>query len=306
MANYQHYQRYRPQGGRSRFNWTRIALIVGILFVVFLIGRAIFSKQPTPTLTLPGDNSAVAESGVDTNINSMLTNADANTNVEENANANNNANVNVASSSSSFSVADCTKVISRASTDQKQIALTFNVGTVKEGEIDRLLAALKAGAVPADFFVRGDVAETNAVMVKKVSDAGFSVYNLSYSYPHFNDLPAPSVAEQLTKADQAIGQVTGTSTKPFFRPPYGEADADVLAAVTEAGYCPVTWTVDALDWSSDYTAEQSKDRVLQSAVPGGIVLMQASNATTADIISDVITQLKNSGFTIVNLETLLT
>lgn len=303
MANYQHYQRYRPQGGRSRFNWTRIAIIIGIVFVVFLIGRAIFSKQPAPTLTLPNDNTSTAMTNEAANTE---VNTNGATNGNENTNANSNANVNVAASTSTFSVSDCTKVISRASTDQKNISLTFNVGTTKEGQIDQLLSALKSASVPAAFFVRGDVAEQNASMVKKISDAGFAVYNLSYSYPHFNDLPDASVSEQLSKADQAVGQVTGKSTKPFFRPPYGEADADVLAAVKDAGYCPVTWTVDALDWSTDYTAAQSKERVLSNAVPGAIILMQASNAVTAEIVPDVITQLKNTGYSIVSLETLLT
>ncbi|MFH1207054.1 MAG: polysaccharide deacetylase family protein [Patescibacteria group bacterium] len=307
MANYQHYQRFRPRGERSAFNWTRILIIGGIIFVVFLIGRSIFSNQPAPTLTLPNDNAVLSSTNADTNTNTtnQNSNTNGNTNAPANINSDANVNVNIAASTSGFSLETCTKVMSRGSADQKQVALTFNVGTAKEGEIQAVLDGLKTAQVTAEFFARGDVAELNSSMIKKISDDGFPVYNLSYSHPRFNDLPASGIAEQLSKADQAIGQATGQSTKPFFRPPYGEADADVVAAVKQAGYCPITWTVDALDWSSDYTAAQSKDRVLNNAVPGAIILMQASNSVTAEIVPDLVAQLKSQGYGIVSLETLL-
>jgi peptidoglycan/xylan/chitin deacetylase (PgdA/CDA1 family) len=307
MANYQQYQRFRPRGDKTAFNWTRILIIAGSVFVVFLIGRSIFSKQPTPTLTLPNDNATLSSINTNENgnTNSVNQNSNTNTNANVNGNTNSNMNVNIAASTSDFSLDGCTKVTSRGSAEQKQVALTFNVGTVKEGEIQKVLDGLKAGQATAEFFVRGDVAENNSSMIKKINDAGFPVYNLSYSHPHFNDLPASGIAEQLSKADQAIGNATGKSTKPFFRPPYGEADADVLSAAKQAGYCPVTWTVDALDWSSEYTAAQSKDRVLNGVVPGAIILMQASNATTAEILPDLIVELKGKGYSIVSLEALL-
>ncbi len=307
MANYQQYQRFRPRGEKPAFNWTRIAIIVGILFVVFLIGRSIFSKQPAPTLTLPNDNSDLVS--VDTNANTNSADSNSNSNINSNANSNvnsnTNTNVNIAASSINFSLDTCTKVISRGKTESKQVALTFNVGTSKEGQIQGLLDNLKSANVSAEFFAKGSVAESNSAMIKKISDAGFAVYNFGYSVSSFSDLPASGVAEQLSKADQAIGSVTGKSTKPFFRPPDGAADSDVVSAAKTSGYCPVTWTVDAMDWSSDYTAAQSKERILSNLVPGAIVLMQASNSITAEIIPDLVSQLKSQGYNVVNLETLL-
>jgi len=141
------------------------------------------------------------------------------------------------------------------------------------------------------------VAENNPDLINKISSAGFSIYNLSYNHPRFNDLPTSGMTEQLEKAEAAISQRTNKTTKPFFRPPYGEADEDVVTAVTSA--------VDAHDWSTEYTAEQSKERVLTNIGNGSIVLMQAANATTAEILSDVISQLKSQGYEIVNLNTLL-
>jgi peptidoglycan/xylan/chitin deacetylase (PgdA/CDA1 family) len=307
MANYQQYQRFRPRGEKSAFNWTRILIVIGIVFVVFLIGRSIFSKQPTPTLTLPNDNTVLSSTNADANTNSINQNSNSNTNTDANANsnANSNANVNIAASTSGFSLDTCSKAISRGSTEQKQVALTFNVGTSKEGAIQAVLDGLKAAQVPAEFFVKGSVAEANSGMIKKISEAGFAVYNFGYSVSSFSDLPASGVAEQLSKADQTIGNVTSKSTKPFFRPPDGVADTDVVAAAKTAGYCPVTWTIDAMDWSSEYTAAQSKERVLNGFTSGAIILMQASNSITAEILPDLVTQIKSKGYSVVDLETLL-
>ncbi|MDP2684662.1 MAG: polysaccharide deacetylase family protein, partial [bacterium] len=220
--------------------------------------------------------------------------------------ANINANVNVDSSvAAAFDISSCDRVYSRGSAGEKEVTLTFNVGTTKEGDIDKLLIALKDSGTTADFFARGDVAEENSGLIKKISEAGFPVYNLSYDHPRFNGLSESGMIEQLAEAESLISQITGKSTKPFFRPPYGEADDTVVNAVTAAGYCPVTWTVDALDWSTDYTAEASKERVISNVSNGAIILMQAANSTTATIVPQIITELKESGYTFVNLSNLL-
>jgi len=302
MPQYQQYQKYRLQPEQKGFKYGKILVILAIIFVIYLIGRSLFGGDSEVETVLPAENSnkVVAEEVVNANTNEE----DANTN--SNANDNANANVNVdTTTADSFDINNCTKVYSRGSTDEKRVSLTFNVGTVKEGDIQKVLNTLSDTGAAADFFARGDVAENNPDLINKISSAGFSIYNLSYNHPRFNDLPTSGMTEQLEKAEAAISQRTNKTTKPFFRPPYGEADEDVVTAVTSAGYCPVTWSVDAHDWSTEYTAEQSKERVLTNIGNGSIVLMQAANATTAEILSDVISQLKSQGYEIVNLNTLL-
>ncbi len=248
--------------------------------------------------TLPESNTNTTED-VNGNTNEDTTDA-------EDTNANTNANVNVdTSSADSFDIDTCAKVYSRGSAAEKRVSLTFNVGTTKQGDIDKVLSTLTNAGVKADFFARGDVAEEAPDLIKKISDAGFPVYNLSYSHPHFSDLPETGMSEQLEKAESAISQITGKTTKPFFRPPYGDADEDVLSVASSEGYCPITWTVDALDWSTEYTPEQSKERVMSNITNGTIVLMQAANATTAEIVPGIITDLQSQGYEIVDLDTLV-
>ncbi|MFA5134337.1 MAG: polysaccharide deacetylase family protein [Patescibacteria group bacterium] len=281
----------------------KIVVFIGIAFILYLIGRSIFGSSPTVESVLPNTNATVnADAGTESSNSNGNTNAGSNTNGETNV----NSNVNVdASEAASFDLGSCTGVISSGKAGTKAVSLTFNVGTTKEGEVQKVLDALKNANVEADFFARGDVAEENPDLIKKIGDAGFPIHNLSYSHPYFTDLPTSGMAEQLENAEAAISQRTGKTTKPFFRPPYGDADEDVAAAAHEAGYCTVTWSIDAMDWSTEFTAVQSKERVLSNVKNGSIILMQASNSTTAEIIQDVITELKNGGYAIVKLESLL-
>jgi len=296
MQGYQKYRKYQDSTGNKGQKFTKILLILAICFVLFLIGKSLFGGNTEVRSTLPESNTNIVG---DVNGNTSEDVADL-----EDTNTNINVNVDV-SSADSFDIDTCTKVYSRGSAAEKRVSLTFNVGTTKQGDIDKVLSALANAGVKADFFARGDVAEETPDLIKKISDAGFSVYNLSYSHPHFSDLPESGMSEQLEKAESAISQITGKTTKPFFRPPYGDADEDVLSVISSEGYCPITWTVDALDWSTEYTSAESKERVMSNITNGTIVLMQAANATTAEIVPGIITDLQSQGYNIVNLDTLL-
>jgi len=301
MQGYQKYRKYRDSTENKGQKFTKIILIVAICFVVFLIGKSLFGGNAEVQSTLPESNTNTTDTTEDVNGTTSAEVADS-----ENTNSNMNANVNVdTSSADSFDIDACTKVFSRGPSTEKRVSLTFNVGTTKQGDIDKVLSALTNAGVKADFFARGDVAEEAPDLIKKISNAGFSVYNLSYSHPYFSDLPESGIVEQLANAETAISQTTGKTTKPFFRPPYGDADDDVTSVVISEGYCPVSWTVDALDWSTEYTSAQSKERVMSNIANGVIVLMQAANATTAEIVPGIITDLQSQGYEVVDLNTLL-
>jgi len=307
MQGYQKYQKYQKSSNFKGNKALKYTVFIAIGVVVFFILKALFGTSTEVTIKYPDDLNPTVETETTTegeNSNENINNANDNSNSNENSNTNINVNVD-SSVAEAFDISNCDRVYSRGSASAKEVTLTFNVGTTKEGDIDKLLTSLKDSGTTADFFARGDVAEENRDLIKKISNAGFPVYNLSYDHQRFNSLSADSIAEQLADAESAISQTTGKSTKPFFRPPYGEANDAVVSAVTEEGYCPITWTVDALDWSTDYTDEASKERVISNISNGAIILMQAANSTTATIVPQIITELKESGYSFVNLTDLL-
>jgi len=299
MATYQQYRRYRKEPADPRLRVGKVVLILVAFVFIYLISRAIFGGGSETDTNTPVNEAATNISGTSNeNTNGVNTNGT----ISNSVNATNTA---VSASGKIFSVADaCTGALSRGKSSEKNIALTFNVGTTKEGSIEAVLTALTNAGVPAAFFITGDVATGNAELVTKISSAGFPIYNFGNSLVHFTDLPEDGITEQLTEAETSISAVTNKSTKPFFRPPYGSVDADVVAASKAAGWCPVTWTVDALDWSSESTATSSQERVLSKAANGAIILMQGGNSITAEILAPVIAGLKSQGYTLVDLPAL--
>ncbi len=308
MPSYQRYQpRYSstaPSSRRAGSRWGKIIGLVGVAIVLYLIIRAVLGGPGDPEL-VDGTNQPIVNdqitSEVMINSDTANSNENSNTNLNTNTNANSNANANMAVTT--VEATSCDRVFSRGDATEKQVSLTFNVGTTKEGELSTVLQGLQSANVPADFFIRGDVAEENPELVTMIHSAGFPLYNLTYSHQRATDLSAAELVDELDTASAAISDAGGGTGKPFFRPPYGAADESVVETAADEGYCTVTWTVDALDWSTDYTAATSKQRVLDTIGNGAIILMQAANATTAEIIPGLITELQNEGYEIVNLKT---
>lgn len=299
MSNYQGYQRYKKPREEAGFRIGKVVLIVIIFLFIYLIARAIFGGGKNNNLAnLVNDEVA---NTTDTAEEVSNTNEDVNSNINTNTNANTNS-ADITRSTSPLE--NCTATYSRGASDRKEVALTFNVGTTKEGTIDAVLAALKNSHTPGSFFATGDVATNNSELIQKISSAGFPVYNYGNSLVNFTDLPESGIIEQLDNANESVSAVTGTTTQPYFRPPFGAIDDDVLSVVAAEGYCSVTWTVDALDWSSESTAASSKARVLDKASNGAIILMQAGNSVTSDILPDVISSLTADGYSFVTLDRL--
>lgn len=276
------------------------------LVLLFFIIKGVFGSSAEPNL-VDGTGQAIPPTNevantASTNV-AVVTNTNANTNAS--ANTNTSSNTNADAPSTAFDTTACDQVYSRGSSETKAAVLTFNVGTTKEGALPQLLTALKQANAPAAFFARGDVATENPSLIQKISEAGFPVYNLTNTHVRATDVSAEELVAELEEADTAIDELVTTGSQPYFRPPYGAADDDVVATAAEAGYCTVTWTIDAMDWSTEYTAASSQARVLDNISSGAIVLMQASNATTAEIVPPIITALRNQGYTLVDLTTIL-
>lgn len=198
---------------------------------------------------------------------------------------------------------------------QKQIALTFDAGGETDGYQD-LLQNLKSAGVAATFFVTGEFAEKNPKVVREISDAGFPIHNHSYSHPEFPKISDEEMKRQLTRTEDIITSITRKSTKPYWRPPFGERDSHSLSVAAEAGYKSIYWTLDSLDSvdekkSPDFLLQRIKSPPKARANPahfldGGIILMHVGEPTTAQAVPRIIDWLKQQGFHFVTVDDLLT
>ena len=140
----------------------------------------------------------------------------------------------------------------------------------------------------------------------------FTLGNHSYTHRDFRNLDAVAIRDELQRTEAAIAAHCSQDLRPFFRPPNGGYDADVLAAVGAYGYrYTVTWDVDTIDWRPIVndppgpTADEIVEKVLDRAQGGSIVLMHLGGYETYEALPRVVDGLRDSGFVLVTLDELV-
>lgn len=194
--------------------------------------------------------------------------------------------------------------VSRGDTRKQAMALTFDAGAGGE-HAAAILDALAVAGVHSTFFVTGQFARDNPEVVKRIAADGHELGNHSYSHPRFTGLSAEEVRSQLSRADDEIRALTGLSTKPYFRFPYGAGSNELVRQINGEGYLGVLWTFDTLDWEPETTAEGIRGRVAEKACPGAIVLMHCGSPQVASVLPSVLADLGAAGYEIVTLSEVL-
>jgi len=177
------------------------------------------------------------------------------------------------------------QVVRKGDTDSKTVLLTFDAGA-DAGFTAQILDTLKANGIVTAFGVTGRWAEQNPDLVRRIAQEGHTVMNHSYDHPSFTgrstNLPPLTEAErweQVDKTESIIQDLAGVSTKPYFRPPYGDYDDSVNADLYALGYLyNVMWTVDSLGWNG-LPAEEIVERCLSLAEAGAIYVFHVGSAS---------------------------
>ena len=194
-------------------------------------------------------------------------------------------------------------VISRGDPNRRMVALTFDAGS-DVGFTAQILDVLDRSGVAATFGITGRWAESNPDLVRRIASAGHLLMNHTYEHWSFTGVSArPAIADaaerraDVERTDDIIRNLTGRSTRPWFRPPYGDYDASVNAAVGALGYrYNVLWTVDSLGWQGLSPAAITT-RCLDRTVPGAILLFHVGAASQdAAALPGILAGLRQRGY----------
>jgi peptidoglycan/xylan/chitin deacetylase (PgdA/CDA1 family) len=203
--------------------------------------------------------------------------------------------------------------VERLPTTRHVVALTFD-GGASDSAVAGILATLDRSDVPATFFVTGQFARRHPDAVRAMAAAGHPVGNHSDSHPDFTLTRSAVIVRELADAETAITALTGRAARPLFRFPFGARTELDIAVVNAEGYVPFRWTVDTLGWkgiSGGMSAEEVRRRVVDTLVPGQIVLMHVGanpdDGTTldADALPGVIDDVRARGYGFVTLREML-
>lgn len=190
-------------------------------------------------------------------------------------------------------------------TNQRIVALTFDAGSDR-GFGEQILDLLADYRIHASFGMTGKWAEANPDLVRRMATEGHLLINHSYDHPYMDRISTSERIDQLARTETIVSDLTGATTKPYFRPPYGSYNTDVLVDVGRVGYrYSVMWTVDSLGWKGLAPAEVTK-RCLDGAAPGAILLLHVGAASTDyAALEDIITGLIDAGYGFATISELL-
>ncbi|MGI8551591.1 MAG: polysaccharide deacetylase family protein [Dehalococcoidia bacterium] len=190
-------------------------------------------------------------------------------------------------------------------TDTNAIALTFDAGA-DVGYARLILDTLKRNGIHATFGMTGQWAETNPDVVKQIAAEGHELMNHTWDHASFSGLSSPDVARtreqrwsELDRTEDIVVQLTGKSTVPYFRAPFGDDEKSVETDIGLRGYrYDVLWSVDTRGWAKASVA-QIIATCSKGAAPGAIIVMHvgadSQDGPALQSVIDVIRQ-KGLGF----------
>jgi polysaccharide deacetylase family sporulation protein PdaB len=182
------------------------------------------------------------------------------------------------------------------------VALSFDAAWGNE-DTQTLIDILGKYDVKVTFFVVGQWVDKYPESVKALSDAGHEVMNHSNDHAHFNTLSTEQAIENINACNDKIEAITGVRPT-LFRPPYGEYDDHVIAAVRSIGMEPIQWDVDSLDWK-EISASEIYDRVTSKVRSGSIILFHNAALHTPEALEDIVKYILSEGYTIVPISQLI-
>jgi len=192
----------------------------------------------------------------------------------------------------------------------KTVALTFDDGPHPR-YTDQVLEVLKKYGLHAVFFEvgknLGTANEKNEVTLGPIAPASYRILesgstlgNHSYSHPVLPRLDEATLSKEIDSTNALLTYIL-KSQPVLFRPPYGAANANILARIQAQNMKTVIWNVDSEDWA-DPVPNSVAQRVLTQVEKAqrGIVLFHDIHKVGLEALPIVIETLQADGYKFVS------
>ena len=211
----------------------------------------------------------------------------------------------------SFSSAEAPQklVIEHGPRNCGKVALTFDAcPTGKPDEYDdKVVDVLLREKVPATLFMSGRWVEKNPDKAKFLaSQQQFEIAAHSFYHPHMMEKPDDRDVREFTRTQAVIKKVTG-KTPRYFRPPFGEVDERIAKLAAEAGLVTIQYDIASGDPDPGLSAQKITRSILRDAKGGSIIVfhMNKNGVHTAEMLPNIISGLRQKGFTLVTVGEML-
>lgn len=176
------------------------------------------------------------------------------------------------------------------------IALTFDDGP-KTSTTNELLDILEANGAKATFFVLGEnLGEKTEPILRRMVSMGCEIGNHSLDHTQLTTLDADGIRSKIEPTNEIIKELSGRPCR-LIRPPYGSADENVSANVSQP---MILWDIDSRDWESR-DASKIIPKVRDAACDGAIILMHDIHPETIEACKTLIPELVKQGYQLVTV-----
>lgn len=188
-------------------------------------------------------------------------------------------------------------------TDANNISITFDCAWGAD-DIPRILKVLKDHNIKATFFVVGKWAEKYPDAIKLMVADGHEIAMHGYTHIRMGQLDSAQIIDEIVRSKEAIRKLIGSDTL-LFRAPYGDYSNKVMVEAEKLGCYVIQWDVDSLDWKNNITKQDIINRCVSKTGSGSILLFHNDTQYTAEVIEEIITQLKQKGYNMVPVSQLI-
>jgi peptidoglycan-N-acetylglucosamine deacetylase len=187
-------------------------------------------------------------------------------------------------------------------TKKKLVALTFDAGS-DQGYAKKILRILRREKVKASFGLSGHWVEDNPKITRRIAKRGHTIINHTYSHTSWtgqfagSGLGSAQRRRELKRTERLVRKIADVSTKPWFRPPYGDYDRAALRLLPKRGYdYNVLWSTDS-GGAAGLSAAAIVERCLDEVQRGAIYLLHVGRQSQdGPALGRLINELKRRGW----------
>ncbi|MFM7679746.1 MAG: polysaccharide deacetylase family protein [Roseiflexaceae bacterium] len=200
-------------------------------------------------------------------------------------------------------------IIVQRGANRPAVALTFDAGASSK-PTESMLDTLAARRIRVTFFLTGAWIRNNPELTRRIVADGHEIANHSTSHPDFTTIDDAQMQQELNDMAHALVEITGTLPAPFFRPPFGAYNENVLRTVIKTGYLPIFWTLDSLDSVGDpktpaFLLDRLTNTLSVEKINGAILLVHCGSQATADALPDILDEFARRGIIVTTLSQVL-
>lgn len=195
------------------------------------------------------------------------------------------------------------KVICKAATNEKVIAITFDDGP-HDTSTPQILSILRSANAEAAFFCIGKNIPGRESLIKNIVSEGHIIGNHSHTHHFWFDMfSAEKMLDDMQRMDSETRITTSLQPK-LFRPPYGVMNPNLKKAILAGGYIPVGWSVRSMDTVAK-NAGALRRKMINKLNPGAVFLFHDTSAATIAMLPAFINEVHARGYKIIRVDKML-